>query len=474
MRALALLLLSFCAASAAEHPNVLFLAIDDLNDWIGAMGGHPDAKTPNLDRLIRRGVLFTNAHTQAPVCGPSRASLMTGLLPSTTGIYGFPGDDEIRQASPAAARAKFLFEAFREGGYHTMAVGKLFHQHVPKGVVDESGGRERGFGPSPEQHFVWDRKGTSTDWGAYPETDAEMPDFRSAAWAVERLGRDYDKPYLLAVGFLRPHVPWYVPPRWFDLHPAASLRMPPYLPGDQDDVPAIARRMNDLPMMPTADWARESGEWPNIVQAYLASISFVDAQLGKVLDALDARDDAAETVIVLWSDHGYHIGEKNRFAKHSLWEEATHVPLAFVAPGVEAGRESGRPVGLIDIYPTLLDLAGLPPNPDVEGRSLKPLLEDPAAEWDHPALTTYGYGNHALRTERFRYIRYEDGSEELYDHDADPNEWKNLAGDEAFAGVVAKLRARLPKTNAPWSPFAPYDYNEYLEDAFQRRKAPQP
>lgn len=470
MRAL-VLLLAACATTAAAPPNVLFVAIDDLNDWIGAMGGHPDAKTPNLDRLIRRGVLFANAHTQAPVCGPSRASLMTGMLPSTTGIYGFLGDDEIHDASAAAGRAKFLFEAFREAGYHTMAVGKLFHQHVPTGSVDESGGRERGFGPKPEQNFVWDREGTSTDWGAYPPTDAEMPDYRSAAWAVERLGREYDEPYLLAVGFLRPHVPWYVPPKWFDLHPPASLRMPPYQPGDQDDVPALARRIMSVPMMPTTEWAKESGEWPNIVQAYLASISFVDAQVGKVLDALDAREDAANTIIVLWSDHGYHIGEKNRFAKHSLWEEATHVPLAFVAPGVEGGRTSSRPVGLIDIYPTLLDLAGLPAYPLNEGRSLKPLLEDPEAAWPHAVLTTYGRNNHALRNEHFRYIRYEDGSEELYDHDADPNEWTNLAGDESYAGVIEGMRAQLPKVNAPWSPLAPYDYNEYLEEAFERGKA---
>lgn len=474
MRALVLLLLAAGLAPAADSPNILFLAIDDLNDWIGAMGGHPDAKTPHLDRLIRRGVLFTNAHTQAPVCGPSRASLMTGMLPSTTGIYGFLDDDEIREASPEAARAKFLFEAFREAGYHTMAVGKLFHQHVPTGSVDESGGREPGFGPKPEKNFVWDRQGTSTDWGAYPPTDAEMPDYRSAAWAVERLGREYEKPYLLAVGFLRPHVPWYVPPKWFDLHPAASLRLPPYQPGDQDDVPALARRIMALPMMPTAEWARESGEWPNIVQAYLASISFVDAQVGKVLDALDAREDAENTILVLWSDHGYHIGEKNRFAKHSLWEEATRVPLAIAAPGVEGGRKTSRPVGLIDLYPTLLDLAGLPPHPLNEGRSLQPLLDDPGAAWDRPVLTTYGFGNHALRTERFRYIRYEDGSEELYDHDADPNEWTNRAGDPAFEDVIERLRARLPEKNAPWSPLAPYDYNEYLEEAFERHKAPRP
>jgi arylsulfatase A-like enzyme len=467
----AVLLLALAAAlPAAERPNVLFLAVDDLNDWVGCMGGHPDARTPNIDRLASRGTLFSNAHCQAPICGPSRASLMSGLYPSTTGVYGQINDDKLRSASPPMRDVPFLFEYFRGHGYKTMGVGKLFHQHAPEGQLDESGGRERGFGPSPEKHFKWEAKGTSTDWGAFPERDDQMPDFRSAEWAVERLGQTQDRPFFLAAGFLRPHVPWYVPSKWFDLHPPENLATPPYLATDYDDISELAKRLMAVPMMPTADWAQSSGEWKNIVQAYLASVSFADHYVGEVLKALDASPYADNTIVVLWGDHGYHIGEKNRFAKHSLWEEATHTPLIVSAPGFARGRRTSRAVELIDLYPTLVDLCGLPRNGRNEGRSLRPLLEDPEADWPYAALTTYGYGNHAVRGERYRYIVYEDGSEELYDHEADPNEWRNLAAEPSMAAVKKRLRAHLPKTEAKWSPAAPYDYNDYLTDAFKRHK----
>ena len=459
------------AASLQAQPNVLFIAVDDLNDWVGFLGGHPNAKTPNMDRLAERGVVFANAHCQAPICGPSRASLMTGLLPSTTGIYGQIKDQDIRKAGESARKATFLFEYFRDQGYKTMAVGKLFHSHVPEGTVDESGGRVAGFGPKPPKRLKWDRAKTSTDWGAFPERDEQMPDYASARWAVGRLKQRHEKPFLLAVGFLRPHVPWHVPPKWFDMHPPGTLTTPPYLSDDYDDLPEIAKRVAAVPMMPTADWAIESGEWKNIVQAYLASVSFVDHYVGQVLDALDESPYAENTIIVLWSDHGYHIGEKNRFAKHSLWEEATHAPLAFSGPGIEGGRVVRKAVGLIDIYPTLLDLAGLPANPANEGHSLRPLIENADADWPYAALTTYGRNNHSVRTERYRYIRYEDGSEELYDHESDPNEWRNLAGDAAFAAVKERLRGRLPAVNAPWSAVSPYDYNDYLAEAFRRQRA---
>ena len=447
------------------RPNVLLIMVDDLNDWIGCMGGHPQAKTPNIDRLAERGVTFMNAHCQAPICGPSRASLMTGLLPSTTGIYGQIDDRSVRGASEATKGAPFLPEALAGGpdGYRTSAVGKLFHQHAPEGVFDESGGREAGFGPKPPARMKWDRAKTSTDWGPFPDRDEEMPDFRTANWAVERLSLNESQQFL-AVGFLRPHVPWHVPKKWFDLYPPDELEMPPYLPGDQDDVPEISRRLHEVPMMPTTEWAKDSGEWRNIVQAYLACISFVDHQVGRVLDALDASEHAGNTLVVLCGDHGYHIGEKNRFAKHSVWEEATRTPLIVGGPGIQQGSRCTKPVGLIDLFPTLLDLCGLPPQEQNEGHSLRPLLEDPDADWSHVAITTYGRNNHAVRSEHFRYIRYEDGAEELYDHRNDDAEWKNLADDPGHAGVKEELAARLPARNAPWSPSSIYDYNDYLKE----------
>lgn len=449
-------------ASSDAPPNVLFLAVDDLNTWLGCMQGHPQAKTPNIDRLAARGVVFHNAHCQAPICGPSRASLMSGYLPSTTGIYGQINDRDVRDASQETGSTPFLPEWFAQNGYHTMGVGKLFHGHAPAGALHESGGRERGFGPKPPERLRWDRGSTSTDWGPFPDSDEEMPDFRTAEWAVERLEREYDSPFFLAAGFLRPHVPWHVPKRWFDLFPVDELAMPPYRPGDQDDVPEVSRQLHAVPMMPTTEWAIESGEWKNIVQAYLACVAFVDAQVGKVLDALDASPYADNTYVALWGDHGYHIGEKNRFAKHSVWEEATRTPLIVAGPGIAAGG-THEPAGLIDLYPTLLDLCGLPANSANEGHSLRPLLDDPeGADWPHVALTTYGRNNHGVRDRRYRYIRFEDGSEELYDHEDDAHEWNNVATDPAYAAAKERLAAHLPTVNAPWSEKSKYDYNDYL------------
>ena len=455
-------------AEQPAPPNVLFLAVDDLNSWLGCMGGHPQAKTPNIDRLATRSVVFHNAHCQAPICGPSRASLMSGYLPSSTGIYGQIPDRDLREASPETGSTPFLPEWFGQHGYHTMGVGKLFHQHAPQGAFAESGGRVGGFGPRPPKRMQWDREGTSTDWGPFPDSDEEMPDFGTAKWAVERLQRERERPFFLGAGFLRPHVPWHVPKKWFDLFPPDDLQMPPYQPGDQDDVPEISRQLHALPMMPTADWAIESDQWKLIVQAYLACVAFVDAQVGKVLDALDASPHAESTYVVLCGDHGYHIGEKNRFGKHSVWEEATRTPLMIAGPGISSGT-TRKPAGLIDLYPTLLDLCGLPANPANEGHSLRPVLDDPTApDWPHAALTTYGRNNHSVRDERYRYIRYEDGSEELYDHEDDAHEWNNIASEPAHQATKERLASHLPEVNAPWSEKSVYDYNQYLTDHRKR------
>ena len=255
------------STSTIDRQNVLLISIDDLNDWVGAMGGHPQAITPNIDRLASRGVIFLNAHVQAPLCGPSRASLMSGLRPSTTGIYGQIGDADVRMAHPLLQDIAFLPEYFGQHGYKTMGVGKLFHRHAPDGVFEESGGRSPGFGPKPESRLQWDQQGTSTDWGAFPDADSLMPDYAAADWAIDRLDQVHDRPFFLAVGFLRPHVPWHVPPAWFDLHPLDSITVPPYLPDDMDDIPAIGHRVADVPMMPTTEWAIEQGQWPAIVQA---------------------------------------------------------------------------------------------------------------------------------------------------------------------------------------------------------------
>jgi arylsulfatase A-like enzyme len=456
----------------STRPNILFIAIDDLNDWVGVLDGHPDAHTPNIDRLGESGFVFLNAHTQAPLCGPSRASLMSGLRPSTTGIYGQIEDEDLRSAHPLMDSTLFLPEYFGSNGYKTMGIGKLFHRHAPEGVFEESGGRVPGFGPKPPERRHWDQPETSTDWGPFPDDDADMPDHQSATWVIERLHEEHDRPFLLAVGFLRPHVPWHVPPHWFDLHPLDSLTLPPYLPEDLQDVPETGLRMASTPQMPTTEWAIEHDQWPAIVQAYLASVSFVDAQVGRILDALESSAHADNTVVVLFSDHGYHIGEKNRFAKHSLWERATRVPLIFAGPGIPEGRTTSAPAQLLDIYPTLVAAAGLPENRWNEGRNLVSLMQDPGMDWPHAAVTTYGRNNHGIAVEGFRYIRYEDGSEELYDHASDPYEWHNLANDPRSVDLVRELTGHVPDTNGPWSLLSQIDVYDYFRDQKLRSIGP--
>ena len=397
---------------------------------------------------------------------------MTGLRPSTTGIYGQIEDEDLRSAHPMLETTPFLPEYFAQHGYKTMGVGKLFHRHAPEGVFEESGGRVPGFGPKPERHFHWNQEGTSTDWGPYPANDSAMPDYQSADWAIEKLNQIHDRPFFLAVGFLRPHVPWYVPQKWFDLHATDTLELPPYLPGDLDDVPEVGIRMARVPPMPTTEWAIEHGQWENIVQAYLASVSFVDAQVGRILDVLNSSGYADNTIVVLFSDHGYHLGEKNRFAKHSLWERATRVPLIIKAPGMPAGQTVSSPVELLDIYPTLIELSRLPANERNEGVSLVPLLENPDTAWPHAAVTTYGRANHGVKIEGYRYIRYEDGSEEYYDHTFDPVEWHNLAGDPRNRTAMGDMARNLPEVDAPWSALSEIDAYDYFREQKLRRTSP--
>ncbi|TWO34500.1 sulfatase [Seonamhaeicola sediminis] len=455
-----------------SKPNVLFIAVDDLNNMIGPIDNFSNVKTPNFDRLANMGVTFTNAHVQAPLCGPSRASIMTGLRPSNTGIYGMAHDNDVRRdGNPATKDITFLPEYFGNNGYHTMGIGKLFHNHAPDSVFHESGGRVKGFGPLPKKRFVWDGYGkgikgvhgrTSTDWGAFPETDSLMPDYASANWAIERLQREYDQPFFLGVGFLRVHVPLYVPQKWFDLYPLEEIETPPYKADDLADIPNVGLQINDLPMMPTTNWAIESGEWKKIVQAYLACISFVDNQLGRVLDALENSKYADNTIIVLWSDHGYRLGEKETFAKHGLWETATKAPLMFAAPNLPKGKKIDAPVEFLSIYPTLLELSGLPAYPRNEAKSLVSMMTKDEGVDESYALTTYGMNNHAVRTQQYRYIQYEDGTQELYDHSNDPNEWTNVAGIKEYNEKIEELKQLLPTTNVKWDEKSVYKFQPYF------------
>lgn len=430
------------AGTPSRKPNVLFIAVDDLNDFPFFARRHPDARTPNLDRLAERGVVFTSAHCQFPLCGPSRASIMSGLRPSTLGYDNHMKDDDL-QSRARELGTELLHSYFAQNGYRTLAVGKICHHHVPKGSVDASGGRGPFDGGTGKLARNWSHKGTSTDWAMAPERDGQLPDHKAAGLAVRQLKARHDKPFFLMVGFMRPHVPWYVPKKWFDLYDKEKLTLPPFNPDDLDDVPAIAKRISILAAMPrTADMIK-SGRWRDILHAYLACVSFADHQVGRVLEALEQSPYRDNTIIVLWSDHGYHMGEKNTFQKQSLWERASHAPLVIAGPQVAAGRRCDRVVSLLDIYPTLLGMCGLPANAKNEGRSLVPLLQDPAREWPHPAIIGWLENSFAVQTESHRYIRYGDGSEELYDHRNDLNEWTNLAGRPELAPVKKELAAVL-------------------------------
>lgn len=360
-----------------KPPNVLFIAVDDLNHWIGCLGGHPQTKTPNLDRLAERSVVFSNAHCQAPICNPSRVSLLIGMLPSSTGTYYL--SPKIREWE-ATKDAVTIPQHFERSGYHSWGVGKIFHAGG-KDEFAEYGGSLGGFGPRPEKPISYGISHPLWDWGAFPERDDQMPDFKIAAWASEKLRGRYQKPFFLACGFYRPHVPMFAPQKWFDLHPRDRVIVGPHLDGDLDDIPQYGQDLTYSAVAPRHKWIVENNQWKHAVQAYLASVSFVDAQIGKVLDALEASQHADNTAVVLWSDHGFHVGTKERWGKRSLWEASTQVVLMISAPGRSRNATCDRPVGLIDLYPTLIELCGLDQVTGLEGHSLVPLLENPSAQW---------------------------------------------------------------------------------------------
>ncbi len=444
------------AARAAEHPNVLFISIDDLNDWVGCFGGHPQAQTPHIDALAGRGVTFTNAHCQAPICNPSRVSMLIGKLPSTTGMY-FLGPP-FRSVAPTKD-AETLFQTFRKHGYYLSTRGKIFHgkaDPVSFDHIEPNSGWRRG--PKkvrytlPAAHPLW-------DWGQVEVPDRQQRDYLTADWAAKELPELAKKkqPFFLAVGFHLPHVPIYASKKWFDLYPLQSVQLPATQANDRQDLPEIAKTLSLNSTAPRHKWMVDSGEWRHAVQAYLATNSFVDHLVGMVLDGLDDSGQADNTIVVLWSDHGFHLGEKLRWAKRSLWQETTRVPLIISGPQISGDARCSRPVGLIDVYPTLLELCDLPARGGLDGSSLKPLLDDPQAKWDRPAICTFGPGNHSLCGQRYHYIVYADGSEELYDLEMDPHEFDNLlaarqqetAHSDTIAKIVQNFRRWLPPTNAP-------------------------
>ncbi len=448
---------SVALAQDAEvaRPNVLFIAIDDLNDWVGCLGGHPQVQTPHMDALAARGTLFRNAHCQAPLCNASRTSLLTGLRPTTTGIYGLA---PWFRTVPALKDRVTLPQLFTRHGYHTLTTGKIYHGgYPPRAERDREfveWGPAAGVGARPPQKLVTTPGGNHplVDWGTFPHRDEDKGDWIVADWVVGKLKSDLPEPFFLACGFFLPHVPNYATQVWFDLYPDEQLEMPALQAGDREDTPPFSWYLHWSLPEPRLSWLQSAEQWRPLVRAYLATISFVDSQVGRVLEALEASGHADDTIVVLWSDHGWHLGEKEISGKNSLWEPSTRVPLVFAGPGVLAGRHCNRPTQLLDIYPTLAAMCGLPAPEDLEGHDLSPLLKDPAAEWPHPAITSHNQGNHGIRTERYRYIRYADGSEELYDLELDPHEWTNLARSPLHVAVIEQHRRWLPSVDLPPAP----------------------
>ncbi|NNE92394.1 MAG: sulfatase [Verrucomicrobiales bacterium] len=451
---LTLCLTAFLAAPShareSEKPNVLFIAIDDLNDWVGFLGGHPEVQTPHMDALAKRGRNLTNAHCPVPVCSACRVSVMSGVAATTHGSYELgPRYEEL----PALADVPTIQRYFKENGYVTLSGGKVLHHGFGGKLaadIDHSLGRDKS--PRPKEPMNrpanWSK---AWDWGAYPEDGAKMGEYQLAQKAADALSGDFEeRPFFMSVGFFLPHVPLYVPPKWFDLYDADKIALPNNPKSDLDDLPKNFLGINNYAVAPTHAKVVEHGKQRSLTQAYLASISFVDHCVGMVIDALENSPHADNTIIVLWSDHGFHLGEKQHWAKRTLWEESTRVPLLFAGPGIEqSDTPCPEPANLLDIYPTLVELCGLPENPDLEGVSLVPQLNDPSAPREQPAVTSSYFGNHSIRTRDWRLITYKDGAKELYDHRSDPDEFHNLANDPNHAATVEDLAKWLPNNATP-------------------------
>ena len=447
-------------SDAADKPNVLFIAIDDMNDWTTLFDDANPIQTPNLKRLAARGCFFSKAYCASPGCNPSRTAILTGYRPTTSGVYGNP--EAWRQKVPDAVTLPQYFE--REGGYATRGAGKIFH-HGTSGAGDPNNPDFQEFfkklairGPGENKNYNGYRRpanrrlgSVSFDWG---EHDQKMIDVDMCEWVEARMEENWDQPLFLAAGIFNPHLPFYAPKENFSRYPLESVAMPQMPSGDLSDVGEIAKRMVRKEFWvwdnTTAAAPGSPGSLKRMVQCYQAAADFADQMVGRLLDKLDETGMSENTIIVLWSDHGYHLGDKECCVKFTLWEKANHVPFIIVAPGVaKPGTRCDRPVGLVDIYPTLLELAGLPAKEDNDGLSLVPLLKDPQRKWERPALMTEGPGNHAIRSDRYRYIRYSDGAEEFYDQEHDPWDHNNLAGDAKYARVMAVHRKWLPKQEAP-------------------------
>ncbi len=453
----ALLALGASMVSAKKQPNVIFIAIDDLNDWVGCLGGNPQAITPNIDKFAASGLVMNKAYAASTVSCPSRTALLTGKHATNTGVYGNMQD--LRNA-PKAASLVTLPEYFGKNGYHTLSTGKIFHMHAGTDYskyyneyVNMSGKGGVLWSDKPEAEGV-KSGGTDFSWGATSAKVEETKDYLSAKWAADQLKRDFDKPFFMALGISKPHLSWFVPQQFFDMYPLDKLKPVDIFREDLDDiVDANGKKI----FSPDSRFmlADITGKHKNAQQAYLACVSYVDYCLGQLFDELAKSKYADNTIIMLWGDHGWHLSEKMKYGKTDLWEESCRVPFIVKVPGVTKGGKTDGVVNLIDMYPTLIDLCGLPANKENDGRSFAKLLAKPNMNWNTPTLSTYQYMNHSLTDGRYRYTWYggkAKGAEELYDHKVDPLEHTNLASNPKYKKVIERMKKYLPTHHEPDSP----------------------
>lgn len=429
-------------------------AVDDYRDFLGCLAVHPDVKTPNIDRLASKGVTFNNAHCQAPMCSSSRASLLSGILPSTSGCYGF----QPMRSIPMLRDAATIPQHFRQNGYHVLGTGKIHHGKPIHGHGPHESEWDEywpsitepviNFNGKPSQSVTALRSQfRQFQFGISDTSESECGDARHAAWASAQLKRQFSQPFFLGVGFYRPHLPFICPRKYFELYDRQNLSSILVKDNALDDIPDAGRYLSKYLL---DDTIRDRNLQLDIIHAYLACVSYMDAQVGAVLDALENSQYKDNTIVVFWSDNGWHFGEKLTWSKFTLWKEATRVPLIISAPGLTKGAISTKPVGLIDVYPTLLELCNLPkPSQKLQGRSICPLLKKPHDEWSYGAVTTHGRDSHCITTERWKYIKYFDGTEELYDRGNDNYEWINLAEREFHNKIKQELKQWLPTINVP-------------------------
>ena len=471
------LALALCLSSSISSligqskPNVLFISIDDLNDWVSAFGGHPKAQTPHLDRFADEGaVVFQNAHCAGPVCGPSRSAMLSGFMPHRTGAYGNANN---MLESPLIQDHATLPEYFSNNGYVSLSKGKIFHRHnaahgadAGQWAFDQYVPVDSDSGPDPDRltsrikNVINGEPGPPSDftsaggsefaWGPTRLGIEGTKDYQTAQWAASQLQQEQEKPFFMAVGISRPHLPFYAPQEFFDLYDPKGKYAPPMR---EDDLEDILTPEGKQKFKPSNDylWLKQNDLFDEAARAYLAASSYADACLGVIFDALKKSPHYDNTIVMVWGDHGWHLGEKLRYRKAALWTEATRMPLMVRLPGMNRRQDCERVVNMIDFYPTLIELCQLPQKPVLDGRSFAPLLANPNRDWNYPTMTINGSGNVSIHDERWHYIEYRDGTQELYDLQHDPQEWTNLVLQltETSSSAMKRLQRYAPKKFAP-------------------------